>query len=141
MQRVALPVHLHGHRVHQERHVVIDDLDDGVRARPAVLLGARVVHAQLRHAGSEHARERQVRHGGAVKILGRPVGEILGIDVVVVLRDEGARLLGGRRLLALVGDSQYLLEERLLLLVGWEMHGGALPDETVIVLQSAPGVS
>ncbi|HLX22748.1 MAG TPA: hypothetical protein VKR38_05325 [Usitatibacter sp.] len=48
MQRVALAIHLHRHRVDEERHVVVHDLDHRVGTGPAVLLGARVVHAQLR---------------------------------------------------------------------------------------------
>jgi hypothetical protein len=54
---------------------------------------------------------------GAVEVLGRAIGEVLGIDVVVVLGDEGARFLGAAGGEALVGDAQHLLEERLLLLV------------------------
>ena len=32
------------------------------------------------------AREGQVRHGRAVEVLGRALGEVLGIDLVVVVR-------------------------------------------------------
>ena len=53
MQSQSLAVDLHGHRVHQERHVVIDDLDDRVRGLPSVFLALRIVNAQLGSAGSE----------------------------------------------------------------------------------------
>ena len=96
VQRVALAVQLHRHRVDEEGHVVVHDLDHGVRARPAVLLDARVVHAQLRRARGEAAREREVRHGGAVEVLGRAGAEVLGVDLVVVEREELAGLLRGR---------------------------------------------
>ena len=96
VQRVALAVHFHRHRIDEERHVVVHDLDHGVRAGPAVLLGARVVDAELRLPGRERAREGEVRHGGAVQVLGRAIREVLGIDVVVVVRDERARFLRGR---------------------------------------------
>ena len=47
----AVAVQLHRHRVDQERHVVGDDLDCGVRSTPAVALELRVVDAHLRLAG------------------------------------------------------------------------------------------
>ena len=40
MQREAVAVDLHRHRIDEERHVVVDDLDDRVRRLPAVLLDA-----------------------------------------------------------------------------------------------------
>jgi hypothetical protein len=36
MQRQTVPIDLHRHRVDEERHVVVDDLDDRVRRLPAV---------------------------------------------------------------------------------------------------------
>ena len=50
MQREAVAVDLHRHRIDQERHVVVDDLDDRVRRLPAVLLDRRVEHAHARPA-------------------------------------------------------------------------------------------
>jgi hypothetical protein len=40
-----------GHRIDQKRHVVIDDLDDGMRRGPAVRFAVRVVGAHLGGAG------------------------------------------------------------------------------------------
>jgi hypothetical protein len=96
VQRIALAIDLHRHRVDEERHVVVHDLDHRVRAGPSVLLEARVVDAQLRRAARELARESEVRHRRAVEVVGRAVGEILGIDVAVVVFYECPRLLGAR---------------------------------------------
>ena len=41
-----VPVDLHRHRIDQERHVVVDDLDHGVIGVPAVLFENRVIDAQ-----------------------------------------------------------------------------------------------
>ncbi len=38
VDREAVPIELHGHAVDQKRHVVGDDLDDGMRRLPAMLL-------------------------------------------------------------------------------------------------------
>ena len=62
------PAELHAHRVDEERHVVADDLDRGVRRLPAVLLERRVVHAHTRLAALAVAPERPVRQRGAVEV-------------------------------------------------------------------------
>jgi hypothetical protein len=126
VQRVALAVHLHGHRVHQERHVVVHGLDHGVRARPAVLVHARVVDAKLRRPAGEAAGDGEVRHGRPVQVLHVAGGEVLGVDAVVVVRDERPRFLRRRARQALVGDAQDLLEEGLLLLVAGKVHARGL---------------
>ena len=69
---------LHRHRVDEERHVVGDDLDDGVRRLPAVLLELRVVDADLGRARLALAPSEapvrsapptlQVRKRGAVQV-------------------------------------------------------------------------
>src|SRR6185436_14097031 len=122
VQRIALAVHFDRHLVDEERHVVVHHLDHGVRARPAVLLGPRVVDADLRHAAREHAREAQMGHRRAVEILGIAAREVLEVDVVVVVRDEVARFLRLRFGEPLRGEPENRLEEGLLLLVGGEMH-------------------
>ncbi len=48
MDAATLAGELIGDGVHKERHVVGDDLDDGVAARPAVLLDRRGVHPDIR---------------------------------------------------------------------------------------------
>jgi hypothetical protein len=124
VQRVALPVHLHGHGIDEERHVVVHDLDHRVGARPAVLLDARVVDADLGRARVEPPRERELRQRRPVQVFRVAVREILGIDLVVVLADEGPCFLGGGGLETLVCEAQDLLQESLLLLVAGEVHGG-----------------
>ena len=42
MQRQPVPVDFHRHRIDQERHIVVDDLDDRVRRLPAMFLDRRV---------------------------------------------------------------------------------------------------
>ncbi len=55
-----------GQRIHQEGHVVVDHLDDGVGAVPALLVEARIVDAHLgrarRAAGRRRSRARGRRH-------------------------------------------------------------------------------
>ena len=52
VQRQPVPVDLHRHRIDQERHVVIDDLDDRVRRLPAMFLDRRIEYAHPRASGS-----------------------------------------------------------------------------------------
>ena len=60
---------LHAHRVHEERHVVGDDVDRGVRRLPAVLLERRVVDAHARLARPRgRARSVQCDERGAVEV-------------------------------------------------------------------------
>ena len=70
VQRQAVAVHFHRHRIDQERHVVVDDLDDRVRRLPAVLLDRRVEHAHAGVAGLTFAREVPVRKRRAVQVGG-----------------------------------------------------------------------
>jgi len=49
----------HGHRIDQERHVVIDDLQHGVGRLPAMLLHVRVEQAHVGRAALAGARELQ----------------------------------------------------------------------------------
>ncbi len=67
----------HAHRVHQERHVVGGDLDDGVRRLPSVLLELRVVDAQPRRAPRARAQKIPVRERGSVKVGDVALGQIL----------------------------------------------------------------
>ena len=64
VQRQAMPVDLHRHRVDEERHVVVDDLDDRVRRLPAVA-ARRIEDAHARLPGLPSAREVPVRQGRA----------------------------------------------------------------------------
>jgi hypothetical protein len=91
VHRQALPIDLHRDRVDQERHVVVDDLDHRVRRLPAMLVQPRVVDAQLGRAAGEAAREVPVRQRCAVQVGDRPLGQVIGRNLAVVL----ARELGG----------------------------------------------
>ncbi len=65
-------------RIHEERHVVVDDLEHGVRRLPAVLGHARVVEADLGLAGLALGGELPERERGAVDVLGLAVDHLLG---------------------------------------------------------------
>jgi hypothetical protein len=75
---------LGGHRVDEERHVVGDDLDDGVPAGPALLLDLGVVDGDVGGAHGSPLRELAVREGGAEQVLRCPREQVLGGDVAVV---------------------------------------------------------
>ncbi len=82
------PVQLHAHRVHQEGHVVVDDLDDGVGRRPAVLLELRRVDADARLPARAARAEVQMCEGGAVEVADTPLEQVVGRDEVVVDAEE-----------------------------------------------------
>ena len=87
--RVPAAVQHHPHRVDQERHVVGDDLDDGMGRLPAVLLDLRVVDPDLRGARRAPPGEVEVRRRGPVEIVRLALGEVLVRDPRVVPGDEG----------------------------------------------------
>ncbi|MEY9488253.1 hypothetical protein RKD26_004047 [Streptomyces calvus] len=84
----ALAGQLIGDGVDQERHVVGDDLDDGVAARPAVLLDGRGVHADVGGALGTALGEPVVRDGGSEDVDRVAVGEVLRGGVQVVALEE-----------------------------------------------------
>ncbi len=99
VQREALAVDFHRHRVDEERHVVVDDLDHAVAALPAVLRGHRVVGPDLRRAAREPAAELQMRRRRAREVARRARRQLLGVDLGVVkpgelVGDVGLRVLG-----------------------------------------------
>ncbi len=57
VQRQAVAIELHRRRIDEERHVVVDDLDDRVPGLPAVLAEGRVEHAHMRAPRLAPARE------------------------------------------------------------------------------------
>ena len=96
MQRQALAVDLHRHRIDQERHVVVDDLDHRVAGLPAVFFQARIGHAQLGRAGAETAQKIPVRQRRPVQVLHIALAQVVGIDLrIVFLREthDGRRIL------------------------------------------------
>ncbi|OMP13979.1 hypothetical protein COLO4_00515, partial [Corchorus olitorius] len=94
MQRQPLPVDLHGHGVKQERHVVVDDLDDRVTAVPAVLLEARVVDANARLSRHEFLAQLPVRHRRAVEIGHAARDHVFGVCQTVVVPQERLEQVG-----------------------------------------------
>ena len=81
------------HRVHQELHVVGDDLDDRVAAGPAVLLHRRGEDA---HVGRTHRTAQgklPVGQGRSQEVLGTARKEVLGGHVPVVEAQEGLKCL------------------------------------------------
>jgi hypothetical protein len=90
----AAPAQRHADRVDQERHVVGDDLERGVRRLPAVDLELRIEDADLALARLALAAEVQVRERRAVEVDARLAREILRGDPAVVLADELLRLTG-----------------------------------------------
>ncbi|MGX1270355.1 hypothetical protein RKD18_003549 [Streptomyces phaeoluteigriseus] len=91
----ALPGQLVRHRVHEERHVVGDDLDDGVAARPAVLLDGRRVDAYVRGALGPVLGQPVVRESGSEDVDRVAVGEVLrgGVQVVALEEREYGRVV------------------------------------------------
>ena len=117
------PVQLRAHRVDEERHVVVDDLDDGVRRRPAVLLELGCVDANPRLAALAAGAEVQMRQRGAVEVADAALQQVVGRYGAVVDADEGfepRRLLLGE-LAAGVLDG--LLDQTGLGLVRLRAHG------------------
>ena len=111
-----------GHRVDEERHVVVDDLDDRMRRRPAIRGRVRVVDPDLGLAGAPTLAKAPQRQGGSVEIAGRAFGDIRRRNVLVKLRNEpiGCRLIC--RVEQLTGQRRRLVDERRLLSVDSAHH-------------------
>ena len=101
-----------GNRVDEERHVVVDDLDDRMRRRPTIRRRVRVVHPNLGLAGAPTLAKAPQRQGGAIEIAGRAFGNIRRRNVLVKLRNEpiGCRLVC--RVEQLTGERRRLVDER-----------------------------
>ena len=111
--RVPASVEHHPHRVDQERHVVGDDLDDGMGRLPAVLLDLGVVDPDPGSARGTSPGEVEVRRRGAVEIVRLAFREVVGRDARVVPGDEGQdeiEVLGTHPLARERGDLVHQLE-------------------------------
>ncbi len=97
MQHRAAPVDLHRHRIDQERHVVVLDLDDRVRRVPAVIGNGGVEHAHRGFTRRALLHRPPLTDERAEQVGRVALGEIVGIDVgVEVARQLGdGRTLGG----------------------------------------------
>ena len=70
MDGKALAVQLGGDRIDQERHVVVDDLDHGMAALPAMLVKLRMVDPDAGGPRLPLAAELPDRQCGAVELVG-----------------------------------------------------------------------
>lgn len=96
----SLPGQLVGDGVDQERHVVGDDLDHRVAARPAVLLDGRGVHPDVRRALRTRLGQPVVGGGGAEDVHGVAARDVLRSGVQVVALEVGEEhVLSGALLL------------------------------------------
>src|SRR5207249_1325371 len=82
--KVAL-VERRGERIDEKGHVVVDHLDDGVGAVPALFVEPWVIGADLGRAGRTLRTERPQGEGGAVEIIGCLADKIVGGDVGIEL--------------------------------------------------------
>ncbi|MNV29161.1 hypothetical protein D3C71_1203790 [compost metagenome] len=113
----------HGHGVDQERHVVIDDLQHGVRRFPTVGLQARVEHADIGLARLADARELQRVGCQRGPLLGGVVRELVRLHALVEVGGKRHCLgLPGRRVALAQGRVHRLQREahwRNSLRIGW----------------------
>ena len=76
MDGVTLAVEAGGDRIDEERHVVVDDLDDRMRAPPSVPGRARIEDTDLGSAGFPPFREVPEAEGRAAEIFHRPLRQV-----------------------------------------------------------------
>ena len=83
-------IELVGDRIDQERHVVVDDLHDGVAALEAVVGGRGIEHPDLGDAGQAPAGERQQGGRGGGALVGRGRRQVLVGDAANTRRTNWA---------------------------------------------------
>jgi hypothetical protein len=88
-----LPGELGGHGVDEEGHVVGDDLDHGVPARPAAFVDRRGEHPHVRRALRPLPRQLLVRQRRPGEVERLTLGKVLHRDVPVVALEERAQPL------------------------------------------------
>ncbi|MDT4802000.1 hypothetical protein FQZ97_347150 [compost metagenome] len=115
---VAATVHLHAHRIDQERDVRVQHLDRGVGRLPAVLLVVRVEHLHLRLRRLEALHQPPGRQGAADQVGQPSLGEFVESDDAEELFGEQRHLW--QRLFADVLSQSRL---QLMLEVGFAGHG------------------
>ena len=134
-QQLELEVALgdrHRGAVHQERHVVDDDLDHGPAARgPAVILERRGEDVHLRRTLRAGHRGLVVVPRGAQAVVRLALGDVLGRDVPVVLLEERLQLARVGRLVVTVCPRGHRLGEHIRLLdVQLALHSPPSPHVT-----------
>ena len=121
--RVAAPVQHHAHGVDHERHVVGDDLDDGVGGLPAMLLDLGVVGADLRLARRAPAGEIEMRHRRAVQVVRPAFDQVFRRGARIIEGDERKRGLEVGAAHSFSRDRRDVLEQSCLLRAGLCRHG------------------
>jgi len=93
-----MAAHLHAHRVYQEGHIIGHDLDDRMRALPAVLFEVGCVEPHLCLARRPALDQLPMAHGCAIQLEGTSLAEVFGSSPPVVLADkdfDSRRQVGG----------------------------------------------
>ncbi len=121
VEAAAVPGDLHRDRVDEERHVVVHELDDGVRRLPAVLFEGRVVDAHLQLARQPLLHQAPVRERRAGELVRRAGGEVLGRNVRVVGADPPLDVVGVGACLC-AGPRHGRVQDRRLRLVDARRH-------------------
>ncbi len=116
-------VQRHADRIHQERHVVGDHLDDGMRRLPAVLLDLRIVHPHLGVPRSAMLAEAQVRERGAIQIQGVAIDQVGRRHRAVIVVHECLGERGERVIQLVVHPVGHALEQVGLLVLQPGRHG------------------
>src|SRR3546814_13468025 len=88
VDRVAASVEFGGDRIDQERHVVVDDLNDGMRRLPTILAQRRVMDADFCGGRRPFVSEAEHREGAAVQYFGTDTEDVARRDVGIEAADE-----------------------------------------------------
>ena len=89
-----------GQRIDKKRHVVVDDLDDGIRRRPAIRRALGVIDAQFGAAAPALRRQTPQRQRGAAQIGRVARGNVIRRHMLVEFGDEAVQ----QRALARLGS-------------------------------------
>ena len=89
-------VELHGQRIHEERHIVVDDFHNRMRTAPGILLPgwflpAWIENANFYYPGTPGRDQIKKRKRGGAKILGCGCTDIVHGDMGIIGPDEAFR--------------------------------------------------
>ena len=126
MDREIVAAELRRHRIDEEGHVVIDDLDDGMGAVPAMLVDARIEDPDLGLAGQTLLAVIPEGEGGAIEVLDLRPHQIVRRHIGVEFADEARRRLGPRAVQPLQGQRHRFLDQLRLKLLRLTGHGPSL---------------
>ena len=122
MHRQPQAVQGRGDRIHQERHVVIDDLDHRMAGVPAMLVILRIVDPDLGHARLAGAAELPEPQRGAVEVVFLLADHVVRRNVPVIEPDECLGGIATRLGQPFLHDGQDGLDQRVFLLMGLWRH-------------------